>query len=95
MPGVVVDVKVNEGDSVKKGDTLFVLSAMKMESTIVAPQDGVVTLRDAAGSAAQRRLPPVDGTRSGRADQVSRGVLAPTPTATSSRHLQVYHIANS
>ena len=42
MPGVVVDVKVNEGDSVKKGDTLFVLSAMKMESTIVAPQDGVV-----------------------------------------------------
>mmetsp|Transcript_25627 Transcript_25627/g.66531 ORF Transcript_25627/g.66531 Transcript_25627/m.66531 type:complete len:1181 (-) Transcript_25627:28-3570(-) len=43
MPGVVVDVKVGEGDVVSKGETLFVLSAMKMESTIVAPADGTVT----------------------------------------------------
>jgi len=43
MPGVVVDVKVEEGVIVKKGETLFVLSAMKMESTIVAPRDGTVT----------------------------------------------------
>ncbi|KAH8075742.1 pyruvate carboxylase [Aureococcus anophagefferens] len=42
MPGVVVAVNVKEGDVVKKGETLFVLSAMKMESTIVAPQDGTV-----------------------------------------------------
>jgi len=42
MPGVVVDVRVKEGDRVKKGDTLFVLSAMKMESTIVAPMDGEI-----------------------------------------------------
>ena len=43
MPGVVVDVKVGEGDVVSKGETLFVLSAMKMESTIVAPAAGTVT----------------------------------------------------
>eukprot|EP00629_Pelagomonadales_sp_RCC1024_P016929 CAMPEP_0119275342 /NCGR_PEP_ID=MMETSP1329-20130426/13608_1 /TAXON_ID=114041 /ORGANISM="Genus nov. species nov., Strain RCC1024" /LENGTH=1210 /DNA_ID=CAMNT_0007275719 /DNA_START=109 /DNA_END=3738 /DNA_ORIENTATION=+ len=42
MPGVVVDVKVDEGTTVKKGETLFVLSAMKMESTIVAPRAGTV-----------------------------------------------------
>ncbi|KAJ1459420.1 hypothetical protein M885DRAFT_511373 [Pelagophyceae sp. CCMP2097] len=42
MPGVVVDVRVKEGNVVKKGEVLFVLSAMKMESTITAPEDGCV-----------------------------------------------------
>lgn len=42
MPGTILDVKVSVGQSVKKGDTLCVLEAMKMENDIPAPQDGVV-----------------------------------------------------
>jgi pyruvate carboxylase len=41
MPGAIVGVKTEEGGKVKKGDTLFVLSAMKMETAITAPCDGV------------------------------------------------------
>ncbi|MBF1273312.1 biotin/lipoyl-containing protein [Oribacterium sinus] len=42
MPGKILAVKAKEGDSVKAGDVLLVLEAMKMENDIVAPQDGVV-----------------------------------------------------
>ncbi len=42
MPGSVLRVDVSVGDSVKKGDPLIVLEAMKMEHTIAAPIDGVV-----------------------------------------------------
>ena len=42
MPGVVVDVKALPGDEVEVGQPLFVLSAMKMETTINAPSKGVV-----------------------------------------------------
>ena len=42
MPGKILAVKTKEGDSVKAGDVLLVLEAMKMENDIVAPQDGVV-----------------------------------------------------
>lgn len=40
MPGKVVKVFVKVGDEVKKGDTLMMLEAMKMEHKILAPQDG-------------------------------------------------------
>jgi 3-methylcrotonyl-CoA carboxylase alpha subunit len=43
MPGKVVSFAVQAGDVVKKGQPLAVLDAMKMEHTIAAPQDGVVT----------------------------------------------------
>ena len=43
MPGKVVSIKVNENDRVKAGDTLIILEAMKMEHSIKAPVDGVVT----------------------------------------------------
>ena len=43
LPGVIIDVKVNVGDAVKKGDTVVVLEAMKMENNINADRDGKVT----------------------------------------------------
>ena len=43
MPGTILDVKVNTGDTVKKGQVLFILEAMKMENEIMAGVDGVVT----------------------------------------------------
>ncbi|MGZ4036047.1 MAG: acetyl-CoA carboxylase biotin carboxyl carrier protein subunit, partial [Bacteroidia bacterium] len=42
MPGLVLDVRVAEGDSVKKGDPILVLEAMKMENIIKSPTDGIV-----------------------------------------------------
>lgn len=43
LPGVIIDVKVNVGDTVKKGDTVVVLEAMKMENNINSDRDGKVT----------------------------------------------------
>ena len=43
MPGTVLNVKVTQGQSVKKGDILVILEAMKMENEITAPRDGVVS----------------------------------------------------
>ncbi|MBO5922628.1 MAG: acetyl-CoA carboxylase biotin carboxyl carrier protein subunit [Bacteroidaceae bacterium] len=48
LPGVIIDVKVNVGDTVKKGDTVVVLEAMKMENNINADRDGKVTAIQAA-----------------------------------------------
>ena len=42
MPGTILDVKVTAGQSVKKGDVICVLEAMKMENDIPAPCDGVI-----------------------------------------------------
>ena len=42
MPGLVLDVLVNEGAVVQRGDTLVLLEAMKMELRIAAPADGTV-----------------------------------------------------
>ncbi|MBU0462701.1 MAG: hypothetical protein KKD21_08270 [Proteobacteria bacterium] len=43
MPAVVIAVLVKEGDLVEQGKAVVVLSAMKMETTLVAPFRGVVT----------------------------------------------------
>lgn len=42
MPGTILDIKVTEGQSVKAGDILVILEAMKMENEIVSPKDGVI-----------------------------------------------------
>lgn len=42
MPGVILKLNVKENDTVKKGDVLLVLEAMKMENEIKSPKDGVI-----------------------------------------------------
>ena len=42
LPGVIIDVKVNVGDTVTKGQTVVVLEAMKMENNINTDRDGKV-----------------------------------------------------
>lgn len=42
MPGTLLDIKVNVGDSVTSGQVLMILEAMKMENEIMAPADGRV-----------------------------------------------------
>lgn len=42
LPGVIFEINVKEGESVKKGQTLIVLEAMKMENAIESPIDGTV-----------------------------------------------------
>ena len=42
LPGVILDIKVNVGDEVKKGQTIIILEAMKMENSINADKDGKV-----------------------------------------------------
>ncbi|WDP89544.1 MAG: biotin/lipoyl-binding protein [Desulfobacter sp.] len=43
MPAVVIQVPVSQGDWVEKGDTVVVVSAMKMETSLKAPYGGKIT----------------------------------------------------
>ncbi len=43
MPGMIIKYEKNVGDTVKKGDTVVVLEAMKMENALPAPADGEIT----------------------------------------------------
>lgn len=42
MPGNILRIEVKQGDTVKSGQLLVILEAMKMENEIVAPKDGTV-----------------------------------------------------
>ena len=42
MPGTILDVKVSVGQTIKKGDVICVLEAMKMENDVPSPHDGTV-----------------------------------------------------
>lgn len=46
MPGKILAVKANVGDSVKKGQVILILEAMKMENEVVAPEDGTIASID-------------------------------------------------
>ncbi|MBO6520983.1 MAG: acetyl/propionyl/methylcrotonyl-CoA carboxylase subunit alpha [Rhodospirillales bacterium] len=60
MPGKVTHVHVKAGASVKRGASLLVLEAMKMEHTIAAPADGTVTeIRCKAGDQVEDGVPLV------------------------------------
>ncbi|WP_273456628.1 acetyl-CoA carboxylase biotin carboxyl carrier protein subunit [Nevskia ramosa] len=55
MPGSVITVAVSVGDSVSRGQTLLMMESMKMETTLVAPRDGVVAaVNFAAGQSFDR-----------------------------------------
>lgn len=51
MPGNIMKVNFKVGDSVKRGDVLCILEAMKMENEICAPADGTVASVDVAQGA--------------------------------------------
>lgn len=54
MPGKILSIKANVGTSVKKGDVILVLEAMKMENEVVAPEDGTVaSVNVAAGDSVE------------------------------------------
>ncbi len=42
MPGLVLNILVENGQSIQKGDALLILEAMKMENVLKAPSDGVI-----------------------------------------------------
>jgi len=42
MPGKILAIKASAGTTIKKGDVILILEAMKMENEIVAPEDGTV-----------------------------------------------------
>lgn len=42
LPGVVLEIKVKEGDTIKAGQVVMILEAMKMENNITADQDGII-----------------------------------------------------
>ena len=42
LPGNILNVKVNEGDSIKQGDVLLIMEAMKMENNVLAEKEGVI-----------------------------------------------------
>lgn len=43
LPGNVLTIKVNAGQSVKKGEVMLIIEAMKMENEILAPRDAVIS----------------------------------------------------
>jgi len=58
MPGRVVELRVKEGDRVRKGDVLLVLEAMKMRNELTSPAEGIVRdIRVAAGANARPNEP--------------------------------------
>jgi len=55
MPGLIIDLKIKVGDTVKQGDPLLILEAMKMENILKSPGDGIVkTLKVKKGDSVEK-----------------------------------------
>ena len=55
MPGLILEVNIQPGDKVNKGDTVLVLEAMKMENVIKSPGEGIVSeVRVAKGDSVEK-----------------------------------------
>ena len=55
MPGMIVGISVQPGEGIKKGDSLLILEAMKMENNLKAPGDGTVkTIRIIKGDRVEK-----------------------------------------
>ena len=50
MPGMIAGFKVSDGATVKKGQPVIVLEAMKMENDLTAPCDGVISFKVSKGA---------------------------------------------
>ncbi len=60
LPGRVLEVRVKEGDEIKRGDVLLVLEAMKMANEIRAPQSGTIsTVHIQAGATVEKGQPMI------------------------------------
>ncbi|MBQ0025679.1 MAG: biotin/lipoyl-binding protein [Bacteroidales bacterium] len=57
LPGVILEVKVKDGDAVTKGQVIMVLEAMKMENSIEAPCDGKITIKAQKGDSVLEGAP--------------------------------------
>ena len=71
MPAVVTKILVYTGETVEKGQGLLVVSAMKMDTTLTAPFDGVVTQINCAEGdkvTPKQVLVDIDATKDGAAD---------------------------
>ena len=54
MPGTILSINVAAGDTVKRGQVLMILEAMKMENEIMAPKSGkVASINTSKGSAVE------------------------------------------
>ena len=42
MPGLILEINVQEGQTVNENDNLLILTAMKMENSLLSPRDGVI-----------------------------------------------------
>ena len=58
MPGTILSVNVAVGDSVKRGQVLMILEAMKMENEIMCPRDGrIIAIQTSKGAAVESGTP--------------------------------------
>lgn len=55
MPGLIISVQVEEGQTVSRGETLVILESMKMQNELLAPRDGIISrLQVEAGESVDR-----------------------------------------